>query len=447
MLLSELTPGLREIREKEQAEDRRLARRFNVFKYLRDDELGLSRVIADLLDPRAEHGHGATFLEAMLGLLPETGVRFGAAQPTPAGPIRVETERLIPEKRRIDITVDIPLDQGRFCLAFENKPYAHDLSGQVSGYLEYLNEVYGGRFLLVYVPPTHCMPDEISLPPESLGRWRDHFTVMPYAESHPSLETWLATCRERCAADGLRWFLRHAEQFCKHRFGGFTMTDSAETRFVHDHLRANPKHMHAALAVHDAWPALRDEVCRRFLNHLRDTLERRLREEMPELGPDLHVRCHYGGEKRFANALWISRDRWVPYDVAPGWPGHDPAWDRRTAIRLHSHGNGPSDWLWGVHVQMLPHQMTDRERERRERLLVALRSHGLSLASASDHWHQHGSPHRYHDWYPLAPELHEECEAGDGPITAHYAGNLLHIARHAIPAIDEVEGPAANPEG
>ena len=64
-LLQELTPDLHAARE----QDFNLARHFNVFRYLRDDELGLSRIIADLLNPTDEHGQGATYLEAMLELL------------------------------------------------------------------------------------------------------------------------------------------------------------------------------------------------------------------------------------------------------------------------------------------------------------------------------------------------------------------------------------------
>ena len=39
-------------------------------EYLREDELGRSRIISDLLDPDAEHGQGTKFLEAMLGVFP-----------------------------------------------------------------------------------------------------------------------------------------------------------------------------------------------------------------------------------------------------------------------------------------------------------------------------------------------------------------------------------------
>ena len=43
------------------------------------------------------------------------------------------------------------------------------------------------------------------------------------------------------------------------------------------------------------------------------------------------------------------------------------------------------------------------------------------------------------DWDPLVPELHEECEAGGGPITDRCVDGLLKIASHAIPAINDVE--------
>ena len=49
---AELVPRLDSARVLERELDRKLAHRFNVLDYLRDDELGLSRIIADLLNPR-----------------------------------------------------------------------------------------------------------------------------------------------------------------------------------------------------------------------------------------------------------------------------------------------------------------------------------------------------------------------------------------------------------
>ena len=413
--------------------DRQTARRFNVFKYLREDELGLSRVIADLLDPAAEHGQGTSFLEAMLDTLPETSGRFGALQLMATGPTTVVTERRIPTGGRIDITVDIPIGSKLFCLAFENKPYAGDSSGQVSEYLEYLRKEYGTNFLLVYLPPVDRDPDETSLPQSDRERWQGHFRVMPYAGGGRSLEDWFAACRKRCEADGVRLFLKSAELFCMERFGGSIMTTDPGTQFVRDYLSTNPNHLRAALAVHDAWPLVRAEVCERFLKHLRNIVEDRLREQVPDIAPDFQVECHYGGDKRYSNWLWIARDSWTRYDGLP------PNRYGRSAIRLESTGKGPNWWIWGVRSPKPASEMTEKEKMRREELGVTLRDHGLLLAETSDWWPQFEGPRRYQDWDPIVPELHEECEAGGGPITTYFADNLLSIAGRAIPAIDEVD--------
>ncbi len=90
-LLVELAPRLEADRRLEREFDRHLACRFNVFEYLRTDELGLSRVIADLLDPTKEHGQGTTFLEAMLEAFPMTRGRLDGLQSTLANPIVVRT--------------------------------------------------------------------------------------------------------------------------------------------------------------------------------------------------------------------------------------------------------------------------------------------------------------------------------------------------------------------
>ena len=434
-----MTPHLQAVLPVEHRLDPYLKRRFNVFKYLREDELGLSHVIADLLDPHAEHGQGTSFLKAMLEAFPETRGRFGRLRGTAANSIRVATERWTTTGRRIDITVDIPSVTGRFCLAFENKPYAIDQDRQVKAYLEYLGAQYETRFLLVYLPPVHREPDEASLPKVDRKRWQSHFKVMPYTGGDASLEGWLATCRKLCSADRVRWFLRDAELFCRQRFGESTMTTNPDTRFVHKYLTENPSHLRAALAVHDAWLLVRAEVCERFLEHLRDTLEARLETVVPDIGDDFHVKCRYGQEKKHRSYLWIYRDSWVQYEDLP------PNEDGRSAITLQSRRGRPTNWYSGVCSPKSLGQMTETEKERRQRLATALGRHGLSLRDDSDWWPQWEWLRRYEDWYQLVPELSEECKKRRGPITDYCADNLLDIAAKAIPAINEVEGSSSKP--
>ncbi len=503
-LLQELTPHLHAARAVERELDRHLARRFNVFRYLRDDELGLSRIIAELLDPDAEHGQGTNFLEAMLELLgvaPEAGdsVRsghgfpggrtaaatwrehFGQLRSTTADKIRVVQERGLPGRRRIDITVDIPTDEGTFCLAFENKPRADDQPGQCRDYLKFLEKHYGQRCLLVYLPPRYRLPDKSSLSPTDRERWKNQFRVLPYvADDAPlgdddpseaddsalaladsgrddaiagddatdhdstasqddaavgdgaSLADWFGTCCKLSDAERLRWFLREAQLYCQHHFGDSTMTDT-EARYIREYLDTNPRHLHAAFAVHRAWPAVKHDACQRFLEHLRDRVAERVREKFPEMAGDLKVACHYSGKKKWrSDYLCVYRSRWVRCEGAL-----DLGSDGRTAVVLTC--GGATDWLWGVFTGKSKKDMSEEQRQRCHELEIALKEHGLSLPSASNSSPQFQWSPDCKDWNVIVPELVQGLTDGGGKITDHYVNGLLGIAEKAIPAIDEVE--------
>ena len=431
-LLKELAPILQEA--KESSPERQEAPRFNSFKYLRDDEIGLSRVIADLLDPRAEHGQGASFLEALLEVLPDSpGWLNGLNSPNPDS-IHVRQERWIPEGGgRIDITVDISSATGHACLAFENKPYASDLDGQIITYLRYLRKQYGQHFRLIYLPPVYRWPGKNSFPKAERKEWREHFSIMPYIGQDTSLEKWFAICQERCDAEQVRSFLKDAQMFCKQQFGETPMSTNPDVLFVRDYLSANPGQLRAALAVHDAWVLVRDDVCKRFLEHLREAVYDRARDALTDIASDCNVWCHYEGEKKYWNWLAISRDDWVQYNDVPSYP------HGCTQIRLESGGPGPNKWYWGVRSPKPINKMSEEERRRREDLSIALQRCGLISAYESHWWPQWKWLRNYQKWDSITPELAEECEAGGGPITEFYVNGLLDIARCAIPAINEVE--------
>ena len=243
---AELTPRLNTARALERELDRKLAQRFNVLDYLRDDELGLSRIIADLLNPKASHGQGALFLRTLLTDLD----RSKEARDWPRWPdldetlISVVVERVIPDGRRIDVSVEIVSDDGeRHGLAIENKPYAGDQKNQVRDYLNYLKGEYGDRFLLIYLSPTGEGPSEESVKRKELDEWKDRFAIMPYHRGQEeqadgfeafrirhSFAEWLGECQKCCEVDRLRWFLRDAEIFCQRTFGGQAMTTDSENQ-------------------------------------------------------------------------------------------------------------------------------------------------------------------------------------------------------------------------
>ena len=167
-----LAPRLETARVLDRELDRNLAHRFNVFDYLKTDELGLSRIIADLLDPceKKEHGQGVLFLRVFLEKLEGSG----------KGPewtdldvcrVSVSREQRTENERQVDIVVEIKGPDGATrCLAFENKPYALDGPKQVEDYLGSLKRKYGGDFLLIYLPPTGRGPSESSIHKDELAK-------------------------------------------------------------------------------------------------------------------------------------------------------------------------------------------------------------------------------------------------------------------------------------
>lgn len=109
----------------------RLAPGYNVFDFIRPGELGLSEVIAWLLDPSGSHAQGDRFLQAFVRSC--LGWQdFDAARAT------VRLEAHCGQQRRIDILIE----SGSAAIAIENKPWAEDQPNQVKDYLAFLNRGY-----------------------------------------------------------------------------------------------------------------------------------------------------------------------------------------------------------------------------------------------------------------------------------------------------------------
>ena len=489
----ELNPVLESARKLERELDRHLAHRFNVFDYMGaggPNEVLLSKIIADLLDPDARHGQGTSLLVI---LLDELTAESGTPMPRPdfSRPVRVQVERVITKKRRIDITVDISTRAGPWCLAIENKPFAGDQRHQVRDYLRYLEKEYEDRFLLIYLSPRGKGPTAYSLPRETLPRWRGRLVVMPYwgdpggaasegeyndetdesgvdgdggndanevnaddeaddaledeqvlpndvfddFRTRFSLADWFAACRTQCHADRLRWFLRDAEAFCRQQFGGHSMATDSNTQAIRDYLFANPNQLETAQAVRDVWPKLKAEVCGGFLEHLRAEVHRRV-QGRPDISADLRVECRYGGEGKWSNFLWLYRVGWPPWDRKKK---EHPPLEGCTGIVLQSVGPGPNQWRWGVLHPLDKSNMTPMDKKRREALEDRLRRN-LEPGGTLLWWpYVRQVSDDMTRWDSLLPDLYREWKAGGGPITDYYVDGMMDLATSAIPVIDEVE--------
>ena len=443
--LSSLLPRLAGAAAIEAALAHRTANRFNVLDYVRKDELGLSRVIADLLDPAGPHGQKTLFLRAFLRLidaaspaaclpdndkLDECGIVVTRERPIETGEPDLEAPR------RLDICVVFQLSgQDAVCLAIENKPYAGDGDNQVNAYHEWLTANYGGRFVLIYLSSHGGRPGYNSLPPDAPA---ERLVTMPYCPVPmvqsidnpgtpplPALTVWLAECAQVCDVDRLRWFLRDAETFCHKRFGE-TTTMPNELEEVRKFTLESSDNVRAALAVFESWPRIRNEIVARFLERLRDRIRDGLGTE-PSATDDLQIDSSFAGVSS-KDGIWACRARWwAPGDTRPYiWLGHD--------------GPHPKSWYLGV-VFDPRGRGSPVERQLQQRLArePALRDgkHGTDWP-----WYRY-LDEPYADWSPLAYRMHEEA-LEPGELMRDLSEQILAFAKTALPVID---GTMRDPAG
>ena len=453
---NELAPRLEAARTVERELDRQLARQFNAFDYLRPDELRLSKMIGDLLDPKGPHGQGHVFLRLLLdrvgfdygGDLRKSRVDVELMENQHGGDLRksrVDVELLMENQRRLDVAVDV--GGGRHCLAIENKPFAGDQKDQIKAYLGWLRENYGDRFLLIYLSPRGEAPSDYSVKLTDLqdeaGNPVKTFRIMPYHRAEDGagddefgpfrtgfgLADWLRECREHCDVERLRWFLREAETFCERRFGGSAMT-TGERKIIKDFLLADDRNWATACAIQGALPEIAADVRRQFL----ETIANRLKG----LG--------YKSEWNYSDKAWQS---WVQAYL-PQWREYPNAVfpeRSRTCLCLEAGQKQGNGWVIGIRSPLPKTKMTGDDLRRRERIDEHLeRLAGVSKNNMGNEWWPWKGKEKefvveeYRNWDLLIPDLRRESQQdGGGKIAGYFVDKFVEIAEFAKPILDDIE--------
>ena len=435
--VDELAPRLETARALERQLDAHLARRFNVFDYLRRDELGLSRIVADLLNPAGKHGQGASFLKLLLD-----GCDMKTASPE-ARTVEIEVEKAITENRRLDICVRI----GGFCLAIENKPYAGDQPDQIRAYLEWLRAEPFEKYALIYLSPSGEPPSSESVEPGDLEGLDEvgHFKIMPYDDGKESesddgfdrcdytLAEWFADCRKNCRADRLWWFLREAEEFCKRRFGGETVT-SGEIDTISDFVVSDEKTWEVGLAVHRALPQVMRKTAWDFIRQVaRSPFPEDPQHKWPD---DIYCRWDYSSPKK-KSCLGMYSESWK--STIAGRSVAYSKWEKYTQVRLEA-------WVeidqWDIGVRSDNPLFGENEKAGIELRAALTKELGNSESNYEGWVWWQKIDDKYRNWSSIVPALRRELRDGGGDATMYFLKKFAHIFKIAGPIIDQYESPA-----
>ena len=450
---SELSPHIEYSSLFDRELDRRIAHKFNVFDFLDKREIGLSQIIAHLLNPSASHGQGTFFLQHFLKLVKNDGNWDHLNSKN----VKVGTEHSTANNRRMDIHV-ASWGEEPFRLAIENKPYAGDPKNQVRDYLIDL-EKKPGDFLLVYISPNGKGPSERSLPRKNRSKWEEKFKVMAYAKSNydqdatkdtadesfefqrvkEPLTTWFKICKKECEVDRLRWFLGDAENFCTKTFGDSNSIDDVEVLTVKKFLIENKEYLNTAYAVNKAWPNVVNEIAGEFLEFLGRSIEEKISVELPGID-NIQISCksNFNGNGHIYMRLYSKK--WIQYKEPYKF---DDRYGRDSIVFSNYEKNKLHKWYVGIETPKNRADMEHDEKIRFNQIQKKLQEEipaGLTLNKFSDPVFK-CSEHNQQDWEEILENLLNESKQqnAEREISDYYVNFIWEFAENAISILDEIE--------
>lgn len=283
-----------------------LAPRFNVFDFIRPDEMRLSEIIAALLsegfDPAyPQHSQGDAFFQLFM-------LKLGYADFECAAKIKVQLEvqtyRIENANRRIDILVEF--GDKDFCLAIENKPWAKDQEKQLEDYGLHLGSSGYKDWLLVYLHGNGAEASEYSLSGESRKKLvaEKHYREIGF----DFIVEWLIQCEAQAKADHVRHFLRDFIAYCERNFLG--VNDMADGQLIKE-FALKPENLALALEIAQQGTAIKKELYSKLKHSIEVTMARMLPDWQVEFPSDFAVKWT---ETRFFKADWKKYALGISFD-------------------------------------------------------------------------------------------------------------------------------------
>lgn len=249
-LINEVSQKIHALETAQALYSRQLSPNFSPFDYISTDELGLSHILADLLDPKGSHAQQESFLRLFIEHCLPTIHRDDRWQVLLDNIDKMEVvlEEVTSKSnslRRMDIYLKYQVDNDSYGICIENKPYASDQYNQLIDYYKELERRGHINRHMVYLNEHNDTPSEYSVDTKTLESW---ITSNQYSHLRFSdLIGWLKACQVECQNHSVSEFIAQLIKFIQKQFMG--IEDMNEAKSVLNTMLSSQENIASALKI------------------------------------------------------------------------------------------------------------------------------------------------------------------------------------------------------
>ena len=260
-LINEVSQKISSLETAQALYSRQLSPDFNTFDYINTDELGLSRILAALLDPRGSHAQQETFLKLFVEhclpsmyKTPERQIFLNNLEKTEV--FLEEVTGKSNTQRRMDIYLSCQVGDNSYGICIENKPYAVDQFEQMKDYAIELENRRHTAWHLIYLNEYNDTPDKKSVDPITLEEWinNNQYSSLRYSD----LIDWLKVCQVECQNHSVSEFIVQLVKFIQKQFMG--IEDMNEDNAVLNIIKKDAATIDASIKVSNTVDRMKKEL-------------------------------------------------------------------------------------------------------------------------------------------------------------------------------------------
>lgn len=240
---------------------RQLSPSFNTFDYINTNEVGLSSILAALLDPKGSHAQQESFLKLFVEHCLPTIHRDDKWQVlldniNKTNVVLEEVTSKSNSLRRMDIYLECQVGNDSYGICIENKPYASDQYNQLIDYHKELERRGHTNRHIIYLNEHNDTPSEYSVDTKTLESWiiSNQYSHLRFSD----LIGWLKACQVECQNHSVSEFIAQLIKFIQKQFMG--IEDMNEDNAILEIIKKNAATIDASIKVSNTVNRMKKEL-------------------------------------------------------------------------------------------------------------------------------------------------------------------------------------------